>query len=91
MRGIVVTESEKNQIEGIIDAYFNESVYGSFDNFKIAENRNIVFVPIKNDNYVLSPTVLNDDIYKDLFHVVSELVTLNEREIEHDELLDEEI
>jgi hypothetical protein len=63
MEGIVLTTQQNTDMFNLIDEHYASTDYGSFANFVQTEKRNIVTMPIKNDLFVLSPTVLEDPAY----------------------------
>jgi len=92
MKGIVLTEIEKNGVFNLIKEYYEGTNYGSFANFTQQEKRNIVAMPLKNDLFTLSDTVLTDPIYAELkeFIISKDLCDFVVRDIQQDELKNNE-
>ena len=92
MIAIVLTQQQNTDLFDLIEEYFTGTDYNSFANFKVQENRNIVTMKIKNDLFVLSPTVLTDPIYAELKDfILSKTEMIEPRTIEQSELLTDEI
>ncbi len=93
MVGIVLTHQQNADLFDLIEEHFSGTDYKSFVNFIEQEKRNIVTRPIKNNLFVLSPTVLNDPIYTDLKAFILGRVNyeVETRVIESSELFTDEI
>ena len=86
MKAIVLTTKEKTQLFELINEFYSESKYGSWDAFKATEKRDIVLMPILNDLHILSSSVLNDKGYKELIAYILNSMKLDVRFIDPSEL-----
>ena len=66
MQAIKLTEEKRDKVLLLIDYFYEDSKYGSYDNFKHETNSDIVLVSSDDDNFILSCTVLEDPIYDEL-------------------------
>lgn len=86
MEGIVFTNKQKTKLYKLINQFYDNSSYDSYNNFKSVEKRNINIIPILNNLHVLSPTFLTDSTYTELKDFILSEMELNVRTIKANEL-----
>jgi hypothetical protein len=66
MEAIVLTSKQNTEVFKLIKEFFGASVYGSFENFQIQEERNISSIEIENSLFIMSVDIINDPKYLEL-------------------------
>lgn len=88
MEGIILTLEARDKMYLLINEFYDNSSYGSFENFQSQELRNIVVRELNNGLFLLSITVMTDPIYTDLKEFILNQMTepLLIREVTEDEI-----
>lgn len=88
MEGIVLTQQQNADLFSLIDEYFSSTNYKTLKGFKKQTGSNIVTHTLKDDMFLLSPSVLDLPIYSDLKRFILDKVNFNieVREIDQTEI-----
>lgn len=65
MKAIKLTKEKTDKMLTLIDYFYEDSQYGSYDNFKKETNSSIVLIA-NDDDFLLSESVLEDSKYAEL-------------------------